>query len=65
MMKTFLSAVALLLILEGIPYFAAPETARRVLARLLASRTGMLRGMGFAMIALGLAGMALIRAVMQ
>ncbi|MDH3284556.1 MAG: DUF2065 domain-containing protein [Acidobacteriota bacterium] len=61
-MKLFLSAIALVLILEGIPYFAAPETVRRVLAHLVTRPAGVLRIFGLSMIVVGLGVLALIRA---
>ncbi len=60
-MTLFFSALALLLILEGIPYFAAPETARRVLAHLVMRPAGTLRAFGFAMIVAGVALLAAVR----
>ena len=64
-MKLFLSALALLMILEGIPYFAAPETVRRVLAHLITRPAGTLRAFGFSMIAIGVSLLAIVRALLD
>ena len=51
---TLVSALGLVLVLEGLPYFAAPRTAR-VMMRWAAGRTdGAMRVWGLALIASGL-----------
>ena len=64
-MKLFLSALALLLILEGIPYFAAPESVRRVLAHFVTRPAGSLRAFGFSMIAIGVTLLGIVRALLD
>jgi hypothetical protein len=46
--------LGLVLIIEGLPYFAFPNQLKRWLRQLLASPDSMLRGFGFAAMVLGL-----------
>jgi hypothetical protein len=49
-----LTVLGLVLIIEGLPYFAFPNQLKRWLRQLLASPDSMLRGFGFAAMVLGL-----------
>lgn len=60
-MNDFLTAVGLVLILEGIPYFAAPERVRRMVAQLAELPDAFLRRMGFFLMCLGLLVVYLVR----
>jgi uncharacterized protein len=52
-MDYFLSVLGLVLIIEGIPYFAFPEKMKDMLAKLPAVPTGSMRIFGVAAIAIG------------
>ena len=54
MLKFFLGALGLALIIEGIPYFAFPERAKIILGMVSGMRPRVLRGMGLAVMLLGL-----------
>jgi uncharacterized protein YjeT (DUF2065 family) len=51
---SLLPAVALMLVLEGVPYFASPTSARKFLAFIAGRPEWMLRLFGFVLIASGL-----------
>ena len=53
-MKYFLCVLGLVLIFEGLPYFAFPDKMKRLLERLPSIPDSTLRGYGFAAILLGL-----------
>jgi len=53
-MKLLITLIGLVLIFEGLPYAAFPETMQRWLAHLLQERPGTLRLMGFIAMACGL-----------
>lgn len=53
-MKLFLLLVGMVLILEGMPYVAAPETMREWLAKLSQMEPGQLRAAGLVAMAIGL-----------
>ena len=50
----FFSALGLAMVLEGLPYLVSPAAVRRYLQMLLQTRDGVLRVMGFSLMALGL-----------
>ncbi|MBE9502915.1 MAG: DUF2065 domain-containing protein [Proteobacteria bacterium] len=54
-LKYFLSVLALVFIIEGIPYFLSPVGIKKWLAMVKEMSNSMLRGMGFFFILLGLA----------
>ncbi|UCF69598.1 MAG: DUF2065 family protein [Acidobacteriota bacterium] len=60
-----MSALALMLVLEGLPYFASPASAREVLAWISSRSDRSLRSLGLALIVSGLAGFVLIRALLD
>ncbi len=53
-MKFLLTALGLLMILEGMPYFISPAQMKKFLVTVLGAEDGTLRVMGFIIIALGL-----------
>lgn len=57
----FLTAIGLLLILEGIPYFAIPERMRRMVVHMAALPDGLLRRTGLFLMCLGLLLVYLVR----
>lgn len=52
-MKLFLSALGLMLIFEGLPYFAFPESIKRWLRAVMGLQSSQLRILGFFSIAAG------------
>ena len=52
-MKLLLTLAGLLLILEGLPYAASPETMQRWLRQILDMRPEQLRTVGFVAMAIG------------
>lgn len=52
-MKLFLSALGLMLIFEGLPYFAFPESIKRWLRTVMGLPPSQLRILGFFSIAVG------------
>ena len=52
-MKLFLSALGLMLIFEGLPYFAFPERIKRWLRTVMGLPASQLRMLGFFSIAAG------------
>ena len=53
-MKLFLLLIGMVLILEGMPYVAAPETMREWLAKLSRMESGQLRTFGLVAMGTGL-----------
>lgn len=53
-MKLFLTLAGLILIIEGLPYAASPETMQRWLRQILEMRPEQLRTVGFVAMACGL-----------
>ncbi len=60
-METFWAALAMLLVLEGILPFAAPQLWREAFRKLVDLSDGQLRFVGLISIALGLIGLLLLR----
>jgi uncharacterized protein YjeT (DUF2065 family) len=53
-MKFFLCVIGMVMIVEGLPYFAFPEKMKALVARLLGMQDGALRGFGLVMMCAGL-----------
>ncbi|MFQ5672786.1 MAG: DUF2065 domain-containing protein [Nitrospinales bacterium] len=53
-MSLFLSALGLMMIFEGIPYFCFPAKVKELAQKLLEIPDGTLRSVGFILMALGL-----------
>ncbi len=53
-MKLFLCLIGLVLIIEGLPYFAFPDKMKRWMRMVQEISDSHLRGMGFAAMCLGL-----------
>lgn len=53
-MKFFLCVIGMVMILEGLPYFAFPERMRVWIRRVAASPDRTLRGIGAVLMAIGL-----------
>lgn len=53
-MKYFLCVMGMVMIVEGLPYFAFPEKMKNLVERLLDMPTGFLRKFGFVLMATGL-----------
>jgi len=53
-MSLFLSALGLMMIFEGIPYFCFPDKVKELAQKLPGIPDGVLRSIGFILIALGL-----------
>jgi uncharacterized protein YjeT (DUF2065 family) len=53
-MKFFLCVLGLVMIVEGLPYFAFPEKMKFWIQRIVATPDGSLRRFGFALMAIGL-----------
>jgi uncharacterized protein YjeT (DUF2065 family) len=60
-MKYFLCVIGMVLVVEGLPYFAFPEKMKGWLARLLVIPDGHLRKVGLGLMALGLLFVAMGR----
>ncbi|MBF0622500.1 MAG: DUF2065 domain-containing protein [Magnetococcales bacterium] len=60
-MEAFLTAVGLVLILEGIPYFIAPDRMRDMISKLNELPDSMLRQTGFMLMVVGLLVVYLVR----
>ena len=60
-MKILLVLIGLILVLEGLPYAAAPETMQRWLRQLTALPSGQLRGIGLMSMLLGFAVLFFVR----
>ncbi len=61
MWQELLSAVALVLILEGLPYFVSPASMRRALAYMFTLPDHVLRGTGLTLMVLGVAMLFIVR----
>jgi uncharacterized protein YjeT (DUF2065 family) len=57
----FLTAIGLVMILEGIPYFALPDHMRRLVLHIVELPDSFLRRTGFFMMCLGLLVIYLVR----
>ncbi|CCQ92047.1 conserved hypothetical protein [Nitrospina gracilis 3/211] len=53
-MSLFLTAIGLMMIFEGIPYFCFPDQVKALAAKIPSIENGVLRGLGFVIIVLGL-----------
>jgi len=53
-MEFFLCVLGMVMIVEGLPYFAFPEKVKRFVHRLIQMPNVTLRGFGFALMATGL-----------
>jgi len=53
-MKFFLCVIGMVMIVEGIPYFAFPEKMKFWIQKLVEMPEGALRRLGFVMMAMGL-----------
>jgi hypothetical protein len=53
-MKYFLCVLGMVLIVEGLPYFAFPARMKHWIARIAATSEKHLRGVGLALMAVGL-----------
>lgn len=53
-MKFFLCVMGMVMIVEGLPYFAFPEKVKIWLRQVLELEPGVLRGIGFFLMATGL-----------
>lgn len=60
-MNDFLTAMGLVLILEGIPYFAAPDRMRRLVAQIAELPDAFLRRTGLVLMVLGLLVVYMVR----
>lgn len=60
-MRDLLTALALVLVVEGVLYSAFPSTMRRALVAAMAMPDSTLRGIGLAAAAIGVAAVWLIR----
>lgn len=61
MWQDLLSAVALVLVLEGLPYFVSPSSMRRALAHLFTLPDHVLRGTGLTLMVLGVVMLFVVR----
>jgi hypothetical protein len=59
--QDLLSAVALVLVLEGLPYFVSPVGMRRALAHLFTMPDHVLRGTGLTLMVIGAGLLYLVR----
>jgi hypothetical protein len=53
-MKFFLCVIGMVMIIEGLPYFAFPDKVKKVIAQILAMEDGHIRGLGLVLMLLGL-----------
>lgn len=53
-MKFFLCVIGMVMIIEGLPYFAFPEKIKIWLEQMMDMKPAVLRGMGLALMVLGL-----------
>lgn len=60
-MNDFLAAIGLVLILEGLPYFAAPERMRRMVVHIAEMPDAFLRKTGLVLMLFGLLVVYLVR----
>lgn len=54
-MKYFLCVIGMVMIIEGLPYFAFPEKMKAFIKKIAATPEGSLRRFGIVLMALGLA----------
>ena len=64
-MRDLATALALVLVIEGLAWAGFPEGMKRMLAQVLAVPPGVLRMMGLALAILGVGGVWLVRSVMM
>ncbi len=62
-MTDLMTALALVLVIEGLAWAAFPEAMKRMMAQVLVMPPDLLRGVGLFMAILGLGGVWLIRSV--
>ncbi len=60
-MKDFLTALGLVMIIEGVPYFLSPERMREWMLRLSMLPEALMRRIGFIMMAFGMLLIYLVR----
>ena len=53
-MEFFLCVIGMVMIIEGLPYFAFPEKMKAIIEKALEMPEGMLRGFGFVLMLTGL-----------
>ncbi len=53
-MKLFVTVIGLIMVFEGLPYFAFPEKMKLFLAQLMEMPSEMLRKLGFFLMLIGL-----------
>ncbi len=53
-MKLFLTVIGMMMVMEGIPYFAFPEKMKAVLKQIQEMEPGILRFLGFLAMLVGL-----------
>lgn len=53
-MKFFLCVIGMVMIIEGLPYFAFPEKVKVWMAQMMDMNPSLLRGFGLALMMLGL-----------
>ncbi len=63
-MTDLLTALALVLVIEGIAWAAFPEAMKRMMAQVMGMPPELLRGVGLFMAILGLGGVWLVRAAL-
>lgn len=61
MWQELLSAIALVMVLEGLPYFVSPSAMRRALAHLFTLPDHVLRGTGLTLMVIGVSLLFLVR----
>jgi len=59
--QELLSAIALVMVLEGLPYFISPSAMRRALAHIFTLPDHVLRGTGLTLMVLGVVMLFLVR----
>lgn len=60
-METFITIIGVVMILEGVPYFAMPDHVKIVAEKLITLESRTLRLIGFALMIGGLMMVALVR----
>ncbi len=53
-MKFIIAVIGMVMFLEGLPYFVAPEKTKEIMLQIQEFEPSTLRGIGFVLIALGL-----------
>ncbi|MFA9462292.1 DUF2065 domain-containing protein [Thiohalorhabdus methylotrophus] len=61
MWQELLSAIALVMVLEGLPYFISPSAMRRALAHLFTLPDHVLRGTGLTLMVIGVVLLFMVR----